>query len=743
MAASMPKPCLARLISTAASLNARLMTAPGPEHILALYGAHGHNFDAVNLSTAWSRLSRATAAWPARRQAAFFSEHEPMLHNLQTSMGARLSEFGARELANTAYASACFSYEPALGLMSRVREHAPAHSAEYKPQELANMAWGFAKAGLRSPSLFAMVEREALPKLATFKPIELASLAWAFAKDGIGSKPASDRLFAGIAREAEARIGDFNARALFNLAWAFAATRRPDDRLFDAIARAAIPVCASFSPHQIAILAWAMGKARARQPLLVRALAEAAIPNASRLQPKHVVMLLWSAVRCGAADERLLGALSREVERTAPSYSPLELSLVLWASAAAHSQQAGTLFALAAAQLAPEVRTCDGRALSLLTYACAVSGHAAHAAPLLDALCSDWAERGPAQRGAFEVLDRAGREEPQGERQGKAPSGAPADRHAARAARAHPIELPDLVRTGWALTVARRHSPALVRELTERVNALEPAALAAQSAQLRVQLHQINLSLRLLAPPSPAGAPAPPRLAAEHAAVCAGALRHDAEPCVPSALHLSVSAALRALGIAHANEFVVPGLECTVDIAARVPSGASALRLAADAPPLLTATVAIAAAAEEAQGDDAGADRGDGARAEHADARPLLIEVNGPHHYLPSGALRPTSELKHAHLRSAGWRLLTVRHDEWLALAAEPARLRFLREAILSAEVGSGARGCDVGVARARDRLAHVEGAATRTATVAVMTHNVRIDSECQQCVAAVGSADS
>lgn len=601
----------ARVISLGARLNARLMTAPGPEHILELYSTHGRSFDAVNLSTAWGRISRAAAAWPVRRQAAFFSEHEPMLGELQATMSARLGEFGARELANTAYASACLSYEPALALLGDVRERAPAHSRDFKPQELANMAWGFAKAGVRSGPLFEMVERESLPKLAAFKPIELASLAWAFAKDGAGAEAGSDELFAGIAREAEARIGEFNARALFNLAWAFAATRRSDPRLFDAIAAAAIPECAAFSPHQIAVLAWAMGRARSRQPALVRALAAAAVPQASRLQPKHVVMLLWSAVRCGAADARLLGALSREVERTAGGYSPMELALVLWASAAARSRDAGPLFALAAARVAPEVRTCDGRALSLLAYASAVSGHAREAAPLLDAL---------------------GAELP---------------------GRSHAVRLPDLVRIGWALAVARRHPPALLAELVARVNALEPAALSAQSAQLRVQLHQLNLSLRLLAPPPAGGGNAPLALAPAHAEACAAALRHDAALCAPSQLHYAVSAALVALRVVHDNEYVVPALGCTVDIAARLPAVGG------------------------------------------GEARAVLIEVNGPHHYLPCGALRPTSALKHAHLAAAGWAVLSVRHDEWAALPAEAERLRFLRELLAAGRALGDVRGTD------------------------------------------------
>ncbi|KAG8469346.1 hypothetical protein KFE25_007864 [Diacronema lutheri] len=621
----------ARAASMGVQLNARLMAAPEPEHVLELHGAHAGCFDAVNLSTAWGRISRVAATWPARRQAAFFDEHRDALERLHASMHARLRDFGARELANTAYACACLPSDPALALMRSVRERAPALSADFKPQELANIAWGFAKAGLRAPPLFEMVERESVRQLRNFKPIELASLAWAFARDGTGKLSSSDALFEGIAREAEARIDEFNVRSLFNLAWAFAATRRADERLFDAIALAALPVCDSLPPQQLAVLAWAMGRVRAQQPRLVRALAAAAAPHASRLQPKHIVMLLWSANRCGAADARVLRALSCEVARTAKTYSALELALVLWASAASHAADAAPLFALVARQLAPDVRACEGRALSLLAYASAVSGHAREAGPLLDAI------------------------------------------EAELPARAHALRLPDLVRTGWALAVARRYPPALLDAIVSRVNALPSTALACESVQLRVQLHQINLSLALLVPAHLAGALA---LSPPHAALCADALRHETAPCAPSAPHLTVSAALAQLRVEHENEYVVPGLGCTVDIAVWPPTRRGAPRRA---------------------------DRGAASAAERAGASMMLVEVNGPHHYLPSGELRPTSALKHAQLRAAGWRVLVVCNDEWLALPAGGPRLGFLRDLLRAGGHAGPRAGAAAVVRRAND----------------------------------------
>jgi hypothetical protein len=157
------------------------------------------------------------------------------------------------------------------------------------------------------------------------------------------------------------------------------------------------------------------------------------------------------------------------------------------------------------------------------------------------------------------------------------------------------------------------------------VNDLPPGALRAESVQLRVQLHQVALSLRLLAPGLGLA------LSETHAHACAHALQRNSEACTPSAMHSEVSLVLRALGLRHDNELVVPGLGYVVDIAA------------------------------------AG-----------ADGSHVAIEVNGPDHYLPCGALNPQSALKYAHLRAAGWCVLTVRNSEWLACPSDEARSEML-----------------------------------------------------------------
>ena len=68
-----------------------------------------------------------------------------------------------------------------------------------------------------------------------FKPQELANAAWAFAKLGRSDQ----KLFAALARAAEQRLVEFNAQDLANMAWAFAKVGQLEEKLFAALARPA------------------------------------------------------------------------------------------------------------------------------------------------------------------------------------------------------------------------------------------------------------------------------------------------------------------------------------------------------------------------------------------------------------------------------------------------------------------------------------------------------------------------
>mmetsp|Transcript_29189 Transcript_29189/g.68392 ORF Transcript_29189/g.68392 Transcript_29189/m.68392 type:complete len:213 (+) Transcript_29189:217-855(+) len=166
-----------------------------------------------------------------------------------------------------------------------------------------------------------------------------------------------------------------------------------------------------------------------------------------------------------------------------------------------------------------------------------------------------------------------------------------------------------------------------MRALAHRINQT-PVGSVTPVAYLS-QLVQLDNALRLDAPALLL------RLDPSLVEACVSVIREEQLTRVkPSNLHLHVSDALRHMKIEHQNEFVVPGLSYSVDIALRAPR--------------------------------------------------LLIEVNGTEvHARAHGAPGGAQLMKYRHLCASGWRVLVVTEEEWRALGSSlEAQCGFLAEHI-------------------------------------------------------------
>lgn len=104
-----------------------------------------------------------------------------------------------------------------------------------QPQDLANLAWAFARFNRQSPLLFAKLAARAKLHLAEFKPQELSNLVWALAKLGVCDR----ELMQAVSHQLASRAQDaFSTQALVNILWAFATLRVRDVPAMDAIAHA-------------------------------------------------------------------------------------------------------------------------------------------------------------------------------------------------------------------------------------------------------------------------------------------------------------------------------------------------------------------------------------------------------------------------------------------------------------------------------------------------------------------------
>ena len=156
-----------------------------PEAILALFEKNGNQFSGRNLATAMHRIGKLGGR---------NVRQDPRLAQMIEMCGRRIGDF--------------------------------------KPQEIANSAWGCAKIGITDQRFFNAVAEEVSRQIEKFNPQAMANTVWAFATAGV----AADSLFKAVAAEFPRRIGEFNAQAMGSTVWAFATASVAADPLFKAVA---------------------------------------------------------------------------------------------------------------------------------------------------------------------------------------------------------------------------------------------------------------------------------------------------------------------------------------------------------------------------------------------------------------------------------------------------------------------------------------------------------------------------
>ena len=181
-------------------------------------------FNHIHLSACWNKLghlARDSEDWyqqPSNAEAL-----ESLLkHTLVTVQG---SEIEARQLANIAHGvvkSGAFKdrSDSMRALMTALAGSLRAQLGSCNAQELANVAWAFAKSGQVDAELFAALAATAQQQwyLENFNAQEAANITWAFATAG----HSDTKLFQALGGLVEERLDSFSTQGLANTAWAFA-----------------------------------------------------------------------------------------------------------------------------------------------------------------------------------------------------------------------------------------------------------------------------------------------------------------------------------------------------------------------------------------------------------------------------------------------------------------------------------------------------------------------------------------
>eukprot|EP00899_Mesostigma_viride_P021892 jgi/Mesvir1/29704/Mv00937-RA.1 len=190
------------------------------------------------------------------------------LGRLERQITRRLPEFSSRDIANVAWGFAKAEHGGRDFYAAVSSEIVTRGVASFNEQDISNILWAFATAGQLGPQLYAAVDAElAVRGLDSFKPQDLSLSLHAFATAGFSAGFGSARLY-DVAEEYIHSNGleGFNAQDVSNSLWAFASAGRGSPRLYAAFEDTFQKRGAkAFSSRNIANALWAFAMA-GRQP---------------------------------------------------------------------------------------------------------------------------------------------------------------------------------------------------------------------------------------------------------------------------------------------------------------------------------------------------------------------------------------------------------------------------------------------------------------------------------------------
>ena len=295
--------------------------------------------------------------------------------------------WGARALANAAWGSAkVLSYDDNEALsealkecLRTIAEKAVSEISCFKSQELSNLAWALATAGVSHWRVMDEIANKATQIINELRPQELSILIWSFGKLHV---PNSRALFDAITTEAKGRFSDFKPQELSNTVWAVATTgydagsdfwdraanemihhfesdlrrgpvayatrtqhianflwaaakAQPSialDRLFDVGGRLMIARINEAKTQEMGNVVWAFATAKIEGcPEVFDRIADAATPLLPRFVAQNMANMVWAFATANHRNDALFLAIAAEAAERADEFNPQELANALWA----------------------------------------------------------------------------------------------------------------------------------------------------------------------------------------------------------------------------------------------------------------------------------------------------------------------------------------------------------------------------------------------------------------------------
>lgn len=319
--------------------------------LLEAVSAHLPEMNGINLATAFHRLAKLTSAADKelehlKRHAVFQRLFQAVVEHLlghslrhpdRSSQAQVDSSAAAGEMPVQCTSIVCWScatlqlrHKP---LLMAIAEISARHLNEFKPYELSNLLWAYAKLSLSPSDLLANVTARLLRRReGEFKVQCLSTIVWSFAT----LKRRNLVVFASIAKELSAHAQELKPQEISNTLWAFAKSRCAHAELFSALGDAAVeePKIWSFKPQELSNSIWAFATVGLQHPTLFTKVEAASIRKRHEMVPQNIANILWAFAKLQISSwSRLFSSLLEVSVVKLHQHKPQELSAVIWAAA--------------------------------------------------------------------------------------------------------------------------------------------------------------------------------------------------------------------------------------------------------------------------------------------------------------------------------------------------------------------------------------------------------------------------
>lgn len=346
------------------------------ESLFQTFSTYEGHFNHIHLSACWNSLGHQSRSTRVEGTAV----HADALQSLvqKTSLVVTTcSEVRARQLANIAHgvAKSGLRQEHVGGLMTALAAALKARLAECNPQELANVAWAFAKMRHVDADFFGKLAETVEGCAMDLNPQEIANTAWAFATAG----HSDTRLWRSLAPVVELRVIEFTTQGLSNTAWAFAKAGHVDARLFAMMGGRARERLDDFNSQDLANTALAFAKAGVFDAELFEALAKSAVEwHLESLSAQGLATTIWAFAKAGLTDHnKLFTAFAKSIlQRGINDFNSQDIAHTAWAFAkACHSDR--ELFGVLAQSAGRFLQEFNAQDLMNTAWGFAKVGHSA------------------------------------------------------------------------------------------------------------------------------------------------------------------------------------------------------------------------------------------------------------------------------------------------------------------------------------------------------------------------------